>query len=183
MSIATRDKDGSKQKKIKEICIAIGYESECLSECLDAVIDKAYELLILNKNSSPASDNKSEHCRKDPDYDRYLLDIAPFDITKLKPEEPKAPQVIGRPVFENECPYRSIVVGNKGFEVYCDTKKIPAEVCLTRQKRYLHFNRNCYPETKKLRRPRQPVPLRQGSTHFSMGDSEGVEPNWHEGYW
>lgn len=180
MSISSRDKDGSYQRKIDEISAVISYDSDCKDARLRAVIDKAYELLILNKNSTPVSDSESEYRQKDPDYDKYLLDAAPFDTSKIAPptpqEQPKAPSVFEY-FKDHSCPYRAVVKEPSGsFSVYCQTKKIPAEVCMTQQKRYAHFDRNCRPLSKKPQaKSRSPTPAREGSKRFSMGDSEGVD--------
>jgi predicted CopG family antitoxin len=47
----------------------------------------------------------------------------------------------------NPCPFRTIIKGKSGgFYVLCaETKKIPLEACITRQKRYLQFEKKCKP--------------------------------------
>jgi predicted CopG family antitoxin len=47
----------------------------------------------------------------------------------------------------NPCPFRTIIKAKSGgFYVLCaETKKIPLEACITRQKRYLQFNKKCKP--------------------------------------
>lgn len=183
MSISSRDRDGIYQRKINEICKAIGFESEYKDKRLLAVIDAA-EKLVFDKNSTPLSDNESDKRRTaDPDYDKYLLDAAPFDTSKIAPtkEQPKLPSVFEH-FQEHPCPYRAIVKEKSGsFSVYCDTKKLPAEVCITRQKRYLHFDRNCRPESK-AKKPRRPRPYtpKYSKSKFSMGDNEGTEPNYSQ---
>jgi hypothetical protein len=140
--------------------------------------------LILDINSTPVSDNESEPERvinlKNSTtleaYTQYKEDVnkALASQPDLRPqqEQPKAPSVFEH-FQDNPCPYRAIVKAkDNSFSVYCETKKIPAEVCITQQKRYLAVDRTCRPLSKKSRRPRQPAAPRQGSTKFSMGDNE-----------
>jgi len=48
---------------------------------------------------------------------------------------------------KNPCPYRTLVKGHKGlYEISCaERHRIRMEECMTRQKRYLQFNRKCRP--------------------------------------
>jgi hypothetical protein len=135
----------------------------------------------LNKSSLPASDAESE-----PEkplnlgsmgnleaYTHYKEDIN----RDLQTVEPKQEQHEAPSVFEylekNPCPYRAIVKEPDGiFSVYCEVRKIPAEVCQKQQERYQHFDRQCRPLSKKSKQPPRPRPARIGSTRIDMGNHE-----------
>jgi len=51
-----------------------------------------------------------------------------------------------RPLEASPCYYRTITANGVW---YCDLKKIPPEVCINRQRRFLSLNRQCKPQTTK----------------------------------
>lgn len=74
-------------------------------------------------------------------------------------------QQIGQQVAEHKCVYQAIDPKDKAF-VWCETKRVPLTVCESRQSRFKHFNRFCYPEhklpkgtTKKFSSPEKPFNL------------------------
>lgn len=62
---------------------------------------------------------------------------------------------------KNPCPYRTLIKSRDGFYVLCaETKKIPLEACVTRQKRYLAFEKKCFPislSKKPKAKPQKPM--------------------------
>lgn len=164
--------DADRMAKLEATMKKRGFEylKDAILYTLDLGFDEKPEQS--NKNSIDPEVTTRE---SDPDYDKYLKDTAPFDTSKIAPAkpQPKAPSVFEH-FQEQPCPYRAIVKEKSGsFSVYCDTKKLPPEVCIVRQKRYLHFNRNCYPETKK-KKPRPHTPTAR-KPKVDWGDSEGVD--------
>ena len=79
----------------------------------------------------------------------------PSLLPKLPSEEEQGLPQETQSVYEYPaCPYRTLL---KDGNVLCaETKKIPLEACITRQKRYLHFERSCKPiGMERKRRPRK----------------------------
>jgi len=127
MSISSRDKDGSKQRKVNEICATIGFKSDCLSDRLDACIEKLYELLILNKNSTPLSEQPSDKRRTDPDYNQYLLDMAPFDTSKID-KDPQPKELFNCRLLckkWQDCPYGQSSTLNQILDRHCFESRFP----------------------------------------------------------
>lgn len=91
---------------------------------------------------------------------QYLEDLA---LEKQKePQETENPLEF---IQNHPCNYRAIRKTKEGFEIYCDDKKIPLEVCIQRQKRYLYTNRICIPKSlallrKRLQKQKQPQKTR-----------------------
>jgi hypothetical protein len=130
---------------------------------------------LSNKNSSSPEVTTSRE--SDPDYGRYLKDNASFDTSKIVPtkEQPKLPSVFEH-FQDNPCHYRAIVKEKNGsFSVYCETKKIPPEVCKRQQERFASVGRPCRPLHKKPRRPRPHTP-KYGKPKVEWGDSAGYDP-------
>lgn len=73
----------------------------------------------------------------------------PKDVQSLQNTSKEAQSLPDNPlqfVEDNPCPYRTIIKDKSGFIVLCaETKKIPLEACITRQKRYIQFNKKCIP--------------------------------------
>jgi len=83
-------------------------------------------------------------------------------------------------IQDHPCNYRAIRKTKEGFEIFCDDKKIPLEVCIQRQKRYLYNNRICIPKAlalarKRLQKLKQPQKTRIYRDEFEQAyypDSE-----------
>lgn len=81
---------------------------------------------------------------------RNLIDLCHEYVIKRE----KLPQSQSQQTDEYpQCFYHAVT--DKG-EWYCDLKKIPKEVCLKRQQRYISQDRRCYPSTKSKRRRARP---------------------------
>lgn len=88
---------------------------------------------------------------------------------------------------EHPCPYRTLgnVKGNAAeTQVLCaETDKLPLAACITRQKRYLHFEHSCQPLAKQRILEKMTKPQRQQPTTrpFKGNDheQEGVLPRFY----
>jgi hypothetical protein len=70
---------------------------------------------------------------------QYLEDLA------LEQKEQQAENPIEW-LNQNPCPYRTLIQEKEGFSILCAEKhRLPLQACMTRQKRYLQFNRKCRP--------------------------------------
>jgi hypothetical protein len=129
------------------------------SEKFREFIIKLDEKLLLDNSSlapnSPSGEQKPPITKTSEQklYDQYLKDTSYIDFSKIpKPSEnpePKTESSLLSPlqwVQDHTCHYRAVVKEKGGsFSIYCDTKKIPLEVCVTRQKRFLFMKKNCKP--------------------------------------
>ena len=139
------------EKDLASLYDFIGF-SENSGEYFGNSMEKKLRKLVFD-TSSPAPDSPSGEQKPQVNktveqklYDQYLEDMADFKFPKPseKPETP-APSPLDF-VEQHECHYRATVKEKDGsFSIYCDTKKIPLEVCITRQKRFLFMKKNCKP--------------------------------------
>ena len=125
-----------------------------------------FQKLILNK-SSPAPDSpngeQKPQVNKTPEqilYDQYLKDTADFKFPPPSENpEPVAESSLLSPlqwIQEHPCPFRTIVNDKGKFTILCsETDKLPIEACMTRQKRYVHMQRNCRPLKKDKEKPQK----------------------------
>jgi predicted CopG family antitoxin len=97
-------------------------------------------------------------------YQKTLNVDVSKDAEKL-PKDSKNVQSLPENPFDfaqnNPCPFRTIIKGKSGFFVLCaETKKIPLEACITRQKRYLQFEKKCKPIGYKPKLKAQSKPMK-----------------------
>lgn len=96
-------------------------------------------------------------------YQKFESQDKPKESQSL-PDVQNIPQAFNPFEFaqNNPCPYRTIIKCKSGFMVLCaETKKIPLEACITRQKRYLQFNKKCIPiGREKPKKPHANKPMR-----------------------
>lgn len=85
---------------------------------------------------------------------------------------------------EHPCPYRTLVnvKGNAAeSHILCsETDKLPLVACITRQKRYLHFERSCRPLKQDKEKPAKPQRQQPTTRPFKGNDfvQEGVLPRF-----
>jgi len=59
------------------------------------------------------------------------------------------------------CPYRTLIKTENDFVVLCaETRRIPLLACVTRQKRYVEFNRKCKPIGREKVKPKPSKPMK-----------------------
>ncbi len=78
------------------------------------------------------------------------------------------------------CHYRGIT---EEGEWYCDTKKIPPEVCIKRQERYQYMGRKCTPITKRSSASQRKKPsnrrfCKRDKVWFNMGEKDCIKCTW-----
>ena len=171
------------EEQRKQIWQVIGF-GENSSESKSKTYIEFFKKLILD-NSSPAPNSPSgeqkPQVNKSPEqilYDQYLKDTADFNF----PETSENPKNVNAPplspldfVEQHQCHYRATVKEKDGsFSIYCDTKKIPLEVCVTRQKRFLFMKKNCKPiGYKPPQKQWQQHTQQEPKTRPYKGDTEG----------
>ena len=80
------------------------------------------------------------------------------DVVKLHSDE-----------FPSECFYRTV----KDDYVYCDTKKIPKEVCVNRQRRFLFMGYKCRPIIKEMGKTKKKAKEKEESTYMEGRNYKG----------
>lgn len=161
------DKDGIYKKKLDEIAKLQGFSEFAQTEALKFSIDTAYKLIF--DNSSPVALSPSGEQSPTVETETALETQSPLAFAQ-----------------EHPCPYRTLVnmKGNADeTQVLCaETDKLPLAACITRQKRYLHFEHSCQPLAKQRILEKMTKPQRQQPTTrpFKGNDfvQEGVLPRF-----
>ena len=181
--VTSTDKTASKE--LLAIGELLGVSEGDFSDRARETIHRLFKKLILDKSSlAPNSLNGEQkpQVNKTPEqilYDQYLKDTSDINFDKIPKNgenpEPKAESSLLSPlqwVQDHTCHYRAVVNDKGKFIIYCDTKKIPLEVCMTRQKRYIFMQKKCQP----IDRPK-PLPpqkhFQEQKTRPYKGDGEG----------
>lgn len=76
---------------------------------------------------------------------------------------------------KHPCHYRTLFQKKGAWHLYCEDKKIPLEVCRTRQRRFVEFERKCYPRGLKKTPKRNPTAQR--TKRFKDGDESRFNPD------
>jgi hypothetical protein len=133
-------------------------------------------------------------------WETFFIDIAPKLLLDNSSPAPLSPSGEQSPTVETEtapetespldfasehpCPYRTLVnvKGNAAeTHILCsETDKLPLAACITRQKRYLHFERSCRPLKQDKEKPAKPQREQIRTRAFKGNDfvQEGVLPRF-----
>ena len=175
---------GENPRKFKEILQIVNAQGKDPTKIINDFVPKLYSLL-LDKNSLgsqlPSGEQKPTVTKTEEQklFDQYLKDTSNIDFSKIpktsENPEPKTESSLLSPlqwVQDHTCHFRAVVKEKDGFTIYCNTKKIPLEVCMTRQKRYIFMQKRCQP----IDRPKPTPPkkhFQDQRTRPYKGDGEG----------
>jgi len=180
---------GENPRKFREILQIVNAQGKDPTKIINDFVPKLYSLL-LDKNSLgsqlPSGEQKPTVTKTEEQklFDQYLKDTSDIDFSKIPKSgenpEPKTESSLLSPlqwVQDHTCHFRAVVNDKGKFSIYCDTKKIPLEVCMTRQKRYIFMQKKCQPiDRPKLTPPKKHFQDQEPRTHQYKDQDGYVDP-------